>query len=128
VNRRQRIAVIVGSVVVLGAVVFAFVPFHHRIGPFRDFDLVGYWEVSCRAPILSAFEDKPSGGLLIDLPPPKGRAPAPGVCAEPARERLAASVISVAIAGLGTFGAVRLLRRGEPTVEPPAETPAPAHS
>jgi hypothetical protein len=115
-RRRQRIAAIVGSVAVLAAIGLALVPFHHRIGPFRDSDLVAYWQVSCRALVLSAFEDKPSGPLLIDLPPPNGKAPAPGVCAEPARERLAVSVIGLAIAGLGTFGVVRLLDRGDRTV------------
>ena len=98
---------VIGLFVALWAAGVALLPFHVS---------QGVAHVDCRSPILSAFE--PTERVLVAgttgheprAVAPVLIAPSKGTCRQPARHRLARSVVLFGLAGLGTLGAVRILR------------------
>jgi len=107
VNRARRVAMLVGLFVVLWAAGLALLPFQVSQGVVH---------IDCRSPVFSAFE--PTERVLVagttghepQVVAPVLIVPSKGTCRQPARHRLARSVVLFGLAGLGTLGAVRILR------------------
>jgi hypothetical protein len=102
---------VVGLVVVLWAAGVALLPFRVSQGASSTGGVV---HIDCRSPVFSAFKPGRTGIVPTGHQPrvvaPVLILPSNGPCRRPARHRLARSVVLFGLAGLGTLGAVRILR------------------